>query len=267
MKLPIALAFSLLFVWNPLWAQDLHTRHRSLPELNKKFSIVAHLVRDTFGNVGPFEANIQNNVDTLNAYFAPIGVSFEVCEYKIIDNFQYNILDDFNLWNEMQVKFHEENRINVFFVQEILWVPFDCGFTSFGGITDPDAGGIIMKKGCTLAGSKALTHEMGHFFGLLDTFQDNGAELVNGDNCESEGDLICDTPADPYTLGVTLNLYLDLAIPCRFIFSGTDANGEFYTPDVGNMMSYYPDNCRCGFSYQQYVNMANLYLNAEEKIW
>ena len=235
--------------------------------MNKKFTIVAHIARDTFSNVSLEESDIQANIDTLNNYFAPIGVSFEVCEYRIIDNFQYDFLDDFNLWNEMQVKYHQANRINIFFVRDILWVPLDCGYTTFGGIAFPNSGGIIMRKGCSGPDAKALVHEMGHFFGLLDTYQGSGAELVNGDNCETAGDQICDTPSDPYLAGAVLSEYISFEIPCRFIYAGTDANGAYYVPDTGNMMSYYPDYCKCGFTYDQYVRMATNYQNAPVKIW
>lgn len=48
-----------------------------------------------------------------------------------------------------------------------------------------------------------LPHEIGHHFSLYHPFDYNGGakELVKRDtgaNCETTGDFLCDTPADPY---------------------------------------------------------------------
>lgn len=267
MKKLFTLSIFVFFCLSANVAQSLHIKDKSLPCLDKKFSIVAHIVRDSFGELGMLPENIYENVDTLNAYFAPICLSFEVCDIRIIDNFQYNILEQFNLWEEMKVKYHQKNRINVFFVRNIYWVPLECGYTDLGSIDNVEDDGIIIKKGCTQPTAKSLTHEMGHYFGLLDTYQDDNIELVNGDNCETEGDLLCDTPADPFSPGDSLVQYLSLEETCRFIYLQTDANGAYYIPDTGNIMSHYPDFCKCGFTYQQYFRMAENYWNSGRQMW
>lgn len=99
-----------------------------------------------------------------------------------------------------------------------------------------------------------LTHEMGHYWGLEHTFA--GPELANGSDCTTAGDAICDTPADPY-MGPPLDQYLT---DCIFTGMMQDPNGDWFDPDVGNIMSYY-SGCRCHFSYQQYERMAQTYLN------
>lgn len=267
MKNLISLSFFLSLCFTTNLAQTLHIKNKPLPCLDKKFSIVAHIVRDSFGEIGMIPEDIYENVDSLNTYFAPICASFEVCEIRIIDNFQYNILDQFNLWEEMQVKYHQKNRINVFFVRNIFWAPLECGYTDLGSIDNVEDDGIIMKKGCTQPGAKGLIHEMGHYFGLMDTYQDDNVELVNGENCEVEGDQICDTPADPFSPGDSLITYLDLVNTCRFIYTEADANGDLYIPDTGNIMSYYPDYCKCGFTYQQYSRMAENYFDSDRQMW
>lgn len=90
-------------------------------------------------------------------------------------------------------------------------------------------------------------HEMGHCLGLYHTFRraDGVAEAVtrnaanNCYNCNSEGDLCCDTPADypdsqDNTSGTTC------------IYSGTATNGcdgFQYNPSTINIMSYQPWAC------------------------
>ncbi len=250
-----------------LSAQDLHIKDQPLPCLDKQFTIVAHIVLDSLGNANVEQANILAGLDTLNKYFAPICVSFEICEFKIIPNFQYDALDNPNEWDELQVVYHEKNRINMFFVDNIAFAPFECGFTDQGSIAVLDEDGIAVLKTCIFPESKAMTHEMGHYFGLLNTFEGEGAELVDGSNCETEGDLICDTPADPFVLDDLITQWINASLGCRFIFTGTDANGQFYMPDVGNIMSGYVDTCKCGFTYEQYLRMANAYLSADQSMW
>ena len=88
---------------------------------------------------------------------------------------------------------------------------------------------------------------MGHYFGLYHTHQTSfGKELVDGSNCETAGDLICDTPADP-------NLLSNRS--CVYEGSVVDENGAVYQPDVTNYMSYTRHFCRSSFSEQQLVLM------------
>lgn len=73
-----------------------------------------------------------------------------------------------------------------------------------------------------------LAHEIGHFFGLYHTFETRfGIEKVDGSNCETAGDLICDTPADP-NLADTFISYAQ----CESFYQN-------YRPQINNIMSYY----------------------------
>ncbi|MCP3930271.1 MAG: hypothetical protein GY705_14350 [Bacteroidetes bacterium] len=243
------------------------TKQAPLPCLNKTFSIVAHIVRDTFGMPNVTEGEIQEKIDALNTLYEPICASFEICKFNYIDNFQYDDVAG-NDWEEMQVKYHLAYRINMFFVSSIEGAT-ECGFTEEGDIANTQSSGILIVKGGCLgsASTKTIPHQMGHYFGLMHTFEGEGVELVNGDNCDTEGDLICDTPADPYVLGEPINNYINVGLGCRFISGKTDANGEYYIPHTANIMSYYPDECGRGFSYEQYLLMANTYLEAADKMW
>ncbi|MVM33444.1 hypothetical protein GO755_25635 [Spirosoma sp. HMF4905] len=93
-----------------------------------------------------------------------------------------------------------------------------------------------------------MPHELGHNFFLYHTFSPNRStdELVTrgaGANCSTAGDLICDTPADPYNLpGATIETN---NFCVTYTGTITDANGDLYTPLVDNFMSYYPYYARC----------------------
>ena len=250
------------------------TQQAPLPCLNKEFSIVMHTVVDSFGNTGIDDPNlIATMMESLNTAFEPICVSFKVCEERMVPNFQYNEIDSLEEWQDLLVKEHQPNRINLFLVENSLIDPVspeqEFGFATPSGITSLETGGIILNKG-GIVGPHNLIHLMGHYFSLLHTFEGAPAELVDGSNCETEGDLICDTPADRYI--APQNIYQDGWLDsnpenrCRYINPITDPNSEFYRPDVGNYMSYYED-CRCGFSHQQYLKMAETFTASNPKMW
>jgi hypothetical protein len=104
---------------------------------------------------------------------------------------------------------------------------------------------------------------MGHFFGLLHTFEsDTGQELVDGSNCATAGDLVCDTEANPTDDGEDFELDSD----CNYIGQpAIDANGDFYVPPSKNFMSYSP--CKCEFTTQQYNRMVEQYLQFRNYLW
>ncbi len=249
------------------FSQYEYSRQESLPCLDKNFTIVVHFVKDTSGNVNITEQNVQELIDTLNVYFEPICASFSICDFQVIDNYQYDTPKNENEFQQMINQYNEEYRINLYFSDLVSFSNDAAGFATNAGVTMTHDGGIVAEIGYVLGFPKGLPHLFGHYFGLLDTWEGNGIELVNGDNCTVAGDLICDTPSDPYIPGDTLLLYINPNI-CRFWYrSRRDANGEYYRTDVSNIMSYYPESCKCGFSHGQYVRMANTYLSAPFKLW
>ena len=100
-----------------------------------------------------------------------------------------------------------------------------------------------------------LPHELGHFFGLQHTFGNNPienttSELPDGSNCKTEGDFICDTPADPNGL---------INKKCQFIGLSNKQKHNF-KPLVNNYMSYYKNSCKNQFTNGQFLAM-NLFAN------
>ena len=98
-----------------------------------------------------------------------------------------------------------------------------------------------------------MSHEMGHYFSLYHTHGKTNSgttdELVNGSNCSSAGDDVCDTPADPNLSGLVNS-------SCQYTGSGKDANGDTYVPNPRNMMSYARKSCRTVLTAGQYNRIA-----------
>ena len=251
--------FFLLGCFTAGTAQSYTFQHETLPCLNKKFTIVAHIFSDSLGNYGVTEQDIKDAVTGMNAFFQPIMVSFEVCEFQYHPNFEHDTINGDNEKAAIMTKYHADYRINFYFLSFLGGT--EAGFAA-GSIGDANGSGIfIMKSQGVNAG--VFAHEMGHFCSLQHTFTGNGTELVDGSNCATEGDQICDTPADPFTPGASMD---DFVKDCRFISLLTDANGEYYNPDLGNVMSYYKCNT-CGFTWMQLDRMAQVILSTAMGQW
>ena len=245
-------------------------QQEELPCLNKRFGLRIHIAEDQNGPV-PFDtAAFLQMVETANSFFEPICVSFEACEFLSVENYRYSSIDD-NDGNEQVSIYGDPNRIDLF-------VPaFDSVFTCTSatpngetpreGILDNPRRYVAIYNSCILPMSTTLAHQLGHFFGLLHTFDiTNGLELVDGSNCETAGDGICDTPADPFVIFSNIPI-ISPDDPCRIIFRPTDPNGQFYTPNTANVMSLYPMACHCGFTFDQLELMASNCAQVEGRIY
>ena len=107
-----------------------------------------------------------------------------------------------------------------------------------------------------------LAHEFGHCLGLYHTHETwSGTKVENVDrtgtckNCVANGDLLCDTPADP-----TLNAP-GVLNNCNYISLQTDPCGDLYTPDPTNLMSYSGDDCQTQISTGQGLRSLNILNN------
>lgn len=241
-------------------AQSLHTTYADLPCVNKAFNVMVYISVDEDGNTGISPENIQEAFAEANRIFEPICMSFKIAKIETIINYSYNELDSLQRANEAVNLFSLKNRLNVYFVADVNTFP-GTGH-SVGNIFSEGLAGLFVVKYYPLS----LVHQLGIFFGLTPTHEDPGAELVNGTNCEEEGDQICDTPADPFLLNGIGDLGNYINVECEFIFSVTDPNGDYYQPDVGNAMSYY--GCPCtGFTRGQFLKMVENYNNAAVNLW
>jgi len=145
--------------------------------------------------------------------------------------------------------------LNIYYFESItMETPFG-NFQVNGYASPPPGPDRVMMKNSYATNGTTLKHEIGHYFSLYHTHGKDyniTDELVNGTNCETAGDDICDTPADPNLLSSVYN--------CQYIGTATDANGQPYNPQVNNIMSY-SGSCRNALTPKQFDRVLYSVLN------
>ena len=227
--------------------------------------IAAHIVRRTNGTGGLTQAALDQGIADANALYANTGMVFQLLSVDYIDDDDY--FNNINTTAEIDALLGESvvaDAVNAYFTPNLS--NEQGGLCGRGSFTTSTPQGIAMNNGCmgVSSNTSSFPHELGHFFDLFHTHEtDFGAELVDGSNCSTAGDKLCDTPADP-TLDPGTNV---TAFPgCTYNGSETDANGDSYSPDTHQMMSYSDKNCRDIMSPQSEAKVVATLLNERPEL-
>jgi hypothetical protein len=210
--------------------------------------IQAHIMRTNEGTGGLTKEALDDAIANANAFFIPANVQFFLCgDINYIDDdtyYNFNKSQEDDLVNDHYLN----NVLNIYFAHSVISGNSGlCGYAKFP-VSSRDL--VMMANDCVANGS-TFVHELGHYFGLLHTHETySGRELVDGSNCETAGDHLCDTPADPRLSFSLVNA------ECEYTGELTDANDEAYDPDPSNLMSYSRKHCRDYFSPDQYARIA-----------
>jgi hypothetical protein len=247
---------------NLIPVQNLVTTLKHDTCLNKKFSIVFYVVLDSNYTWGPGfgPGNLTSCVNILNNAFKRICVSFANCSTVVIPNYKYN------KWRAdvhepvVTNNWYTDKTINIYCVDSIKVPAGAAGYAYMPGGKD-----VIVLMKSAVASLVVPVHEMGHFFGLVHTWDEIGSpvvpapnppagsyEYVERTNCYTNGDGFCDTEADCYPAGN------NLLFPCSINYGPVDGYGKYYTPPVDNYMTYF--TCQCRFSQEQCNFMARVIL-------
>ena len=214
------------------------------------------------GNSGfdpPNEFQLQFAVDRLNSAFRDNGISIRFFIYGIqyiSDNLAV-VMDSYTerlVYASPGTGYYEPSALNVHVVDDggdIKEVGYDAVF--------------VERSRFRQTMNSTLTHEIGHYFGLLHTFVFNDVlcfrepvsrglkwsacpPLILSKRCVFTGDLLCDTDADP---NMTENG--NYTSNCTWSWNGTDAYGDTYHPNLDNYMAYNngQDACRSDFTSGQ----------------
>ena len=227
-----------------------------------------HRIANSSGTNGLSESNIQSAMAVLNQRFSPNNMIFYECNpTNIINDDTYETLyKGTQQITDLKNMYSVPNVINIFFAPYVFTSDTTsiCGYATYPSGAASGSDEIVMKNSCVTNGS-TLAHEMGHYFYLFHTHETfYGDERVTRSalnscyNCDTTGDRLCDTDADP-----RLDCYGDDAnmdTNCNYFEGATDACGVAYTPPTTNIMSYSCKHCRTVFTPQQLSRMLNSYI-------
>lgn len=210
-------------------AKDFESANASrLLSASVSIRVYFHIFNDDNGtNAGATVAQIQTEFNQLVSDYAANNICFINMGLNYINS---STLNTMNLSNSSLLQpYLVPNCINIFYHASII----GAGGSAYS----------IPSTFCSIArgnigASRTISHEVGHCFGLLHTFEPNtGYEDINGSNSASTADLITDTPADPYAYN---NAPCFTTSSCCYTGNCTDPNGQSnFTPPYSNMMAYW----------------------------
>ncbi len=222
----------------------------------------------------------QKLEEAVSMYYAQADIEFVICEEQAVFSDIYYDLDINTEYNDGILNdYYSPGFINMYIVNSV---------TSGGNLVAGVGQNIGYGRDCTVLGYQYLSpeliaHELGHCLHLIHTHgkynsdstdcntSNNNTGLDDGvwcqgaveldanlnidknddqvPDCLQTGDDVCDTHAEP-----RLNIS-GMVSNCTYTGTVTDPNGDFYNPEIGNIMSYAPSGCDEFFTQGQYARM------------
>ena len=223
-----------------------------------------HIVRRSNGTGGYPLANLNEAMATTNSYFLLNGFGIQFYFAGATPDY----IDDDDLYEGFTNPPSGRDAINAMNQYYINVFPPDIqlgGYAGFPADNVASTRSVIRTYGSSSNGQSfhfgysLIPHELGHNFGLYHTFGFGSGnmptdELVTrgpGANCETNGDFICDTPADPYGVSGANTILVNNCYQYDPNSTARDANGDPYNPSLTNLMSYW-SSCTRDFTPGQY---------------
>lgn len=222
------------------------------------FPVKVGIVTKSDGSGGLTKEQVVNEIKELNDHFIHANIRF-----VLLDDIKFIRSDEhYNFNSSKEKEFGEQydtkHVINIYFFNAVYKFGYNvCGYAPYPSeySAQYNQDRVMMRNDCALNGA-TLIHEMGHFFSLYHTHGQNTkagqkelvTRSVGARNCETAGDMLCDTPADPKLKG-KVDAY------CNYKGGDRDVRGEAYTPNPRNIMAYSVMGCRDEMTKGQYGRM------------
>lgn len=186
---------------------------------------------------------IEKGLQILNSALKDAWVQFSIVKIDTIyADLDINLLKENSFDKYFDFSFEHDLSdtcsLYLFDSAEDLCHNWSCARTQgFANTLATSVNNVVLDK-YFLNDYKVIAHEFGHYFGLYhtDETQRFGIEKVDGSNCLTAGDRICDTPADP---GSLYSVYVNYSTCSMGGFKEKNSQLE-YRPIINNYMSYYP---------------------------
>ena len=187
------------------------------------------------------EQECKDAVENINSYFNSSNIVFKFSGYRNRYNQSLTSINSDADFNNLRNINTNEDNLQVFLI--------DSFFGNSGGRAQFPGNYLALTK--DYVDTFVLAHEIGHNLNLYHTHHggpaepdpDIPAEAIDGSNCATAGDLICDTPADPLLIsgsGGNIN-----SLTCTY------TGGGGFNPDTENIMSYTSTECGDSFTNDQ----------------
>lgn len=217
--------------------------------------------------------------DSLNTYFKPTCIQFQICKIDTI--IDYNYFDIFDV--------ADNNTIEVDDIRAMHYNPKAINFywvssgqiSSFRGICDSKyrkpyiVSSMVAFSPPNIPTSQTeLAVHFYRYFGLHYTQSTPASrEFVNKVNGQVTADFIWDSPADPLGLNFSApdTFYPPKSLPgLNYLYTNRkDPNGDFYNPMVYNAMSQYaiPEKLPTNLTHEQYQRIVATERQCRKRFW
>ncbi len=218
-------------------------------QLNYDIPLTLHNMRNTNGTGGVDPLTTLEVFCDVIDFYAQHDINLYINEMKTWDN--DNWTTD-NALGTIKLITAEDNTVNIYNFKDL---PGLCGYFT------PQYDVLALTGNSQCYTKETIIHEIGHYFGLPHTFfgfegtGDNcgvyvtSGERVDGSNCATAADRICDTPPD--------NSADRIPCPGGNGCQMFDRDSVAFFPDVTNIMSYFFDACVNQFTEGQRAVMHN----------
>lgn len=230
---------------------DLESLTLRLPQQeNYVMRVRLFIVRNSDGTGGASLGQAYYALEQSKLALEPHGICLSLNGIFALDDTYYATQFSSTKFAQLQSQYDAPDAVEIFVLPAQSWNQAQAGGIPTTFVVIPG-----QFLGSSQSPSRVMAHELGHCFGLYHTFQGlpgtggGCVEYVNGSNCNSCGDWVCDTPADPLITESTVTTN------CVYTGSAVDPLGMPYQPSTTNVMSYTREACMQDFTAMQGLRM------------